>query len=156
MNANSNLIHNNQKLKKKTLRCPSTGKWLDEMWHTNHVMETAQHSKEWTCFLVVHGLLIMLQHSRKTQTAVLKFIPNVSWVAYRLDSLPKSESFSTSLVSGTSSMISWFRAEITGTIDALKNLRESLESNAERKKQQFQMLQVVSSCLCSILKMTKV
>ena len=43
--------------------------------------------------VVVWGLLKILQHSRKTQTAprgVLKFIPTVGWVTCRLDKLPKS------------------------------------------------------------------
>ena len=66
------------------------------------------------CCCCVWSLFKILQHCRKFQTApcgVLKFIPKIGWVTCRLDRLPKSKSFSVSLVSGSinTSVISWSR-----------------------------------------------
>ena len=74
--------------------------------------------------------------AEKTQTAprsVLKFMRTAGWVTCRLDRPPKSRSFSISFVSGSTSMISCSRAEMSGTWLSLSLLLLQLDGDSSHR-----------------------
>ena len=74
--------------------------------------------------------------AEKTQMAprsVLKFIRTAGWVTCRLDRPPKSRSFSISFVSGSTSMISCSRAEMSGTCLSLSLLLLQLDGDSSHR-----------------------
>ena len=74
--------------------------------------------------------------AEKTHTAprsVLKFIQTPGWVTCRLERPSKSKSFSISFVSASTSMISWSRAEMSGTWLSLSLLLLQLDGDSPHR-----------------------